>query len=1192
MTTAVSPTDRVPKHDITLSDGTDTIGIVITGEDGKPNHRAIQETPIQRTALKTSTGENKYSDFELPYMSLAQDDWSGGRGGLNFEDDKTRYYDGYRINTENEHMLIPGSKEVYQSAGVRTFTQNINNVAGEGGNPIYGQVKYLLVPQNGSKHATKFTGTFTLTEIWLWIQRVGTPTGTLTVELWTDSSGPSAKANDIGTLTTTTVTDTESELRIFKPAAGIAIAGSYWIVIYDTLASSSTTNCWHFGYGAAVASTTAATYAPSTWSVSYNNIYYRCVDGTSLDGGIYFEYKRQKYLVTRPTAGGNSTIYINGDRGAADSNSGDKTLLNDATKSATWAADEWIGCVVLITKGPGSEENQPWREITDNTTTTLSVSPTWEVAHTTSTEYVILKSKKWTSYQAVAKPVSDVAVAGDIVYLACTEANVMSRFVEQNLSGVWTKELAAETVYADKLIATRDPDSASGFTLWGTQNMHAQHGTSVWKGNVPPAWGTATQGGGVYHVIRELCATDTPWDAKTYTNVTQATSNGATLVTVAAGFGTGSIASETFSAVNITDGKALGMLIKSDVTLNAATDLKIYLRSTQASGLFWHAPSTLSLDTTDMANAHDGDANTNYELTWTTANYVYVRYTTPFDGVKWNVGTTVNDVASVMTAEYYYDGAWTAINITDGTRDTATSTKTLAKDGEVTWSLPANWQESTYNSLTGYWMRFDVSVNLTAAINVQEVVVASFATSHAYDFPIITANEWTWVRIPVTIYEDSIDVDALTLYLNADLGAQNIYISGGVQLLSEELPYVRMPGNLHINGMEKYGEERENPWIFTEGVPYEIQTDNSDTVMPLPIGEMNAFQSENNGRAHCVNGVYLYFSMGEEKIERYFNRNLDDIGPDREEGLPSNRRGKVSALVSYPGRVFAAIDGTRLASDGVTIEGYSSVLVLKGSAWHEIYRAPLGKPITALTVQSIPGNSTARLWILMDSDMLFVSYNLNPLQDADYQYTHYCSLITGYITGNMLNVVKAWKSLTVFQDNPNSLYVYVDYRKDSDTAWTAMSESFQTAPSEENNFSSATPMNLTGKRLQLRLRLVGATFYLTHYQKILATLIEAYGVVPPKYGWGFATLIHDDYMANLQGADMPCLDYSTAAETAYAKLKAWAAAATPLTMNSRFSLYDSKTVIIEPPAARPLEIDSAGQPQIERHITHITLHEL
>lgn len=76
--------------------------------------------------------------------------------------------------------------------------------------------------------------------------------------------------------------------------------------------------------------------------------------------------------------------YTEHDAGDADSNSSDKTKLNDATKA--WTTDQWTGCRVYITAGPGVGES---RIVSSNTATALTVSPAWTTTHTTATQYAI-----------------------------------------------------------------------------------------------------------------------------------------------------------------------------------------------------------------------------------------------------------------------------------------------------------------------------------------------------------------------------------------------------------------------------------------------------------------------------------------------------------------------------------------------------------------------------------------------------------------------------------------------------------------------------------------------------------------------------------------------------------------------------------------------------------------------------------
>lgn len=128
---------------------------------------------------------------------------------------------------------------------------------------------------------------------------------------------------------------------------------------------------------------------------------------------------------------------------------------------------------------------------------------------------------------------------------------------------------------------------------------------------------------------------------------------------------------------------------------------------------------------TDLTNTYDGDATSNSAVTITTGDYLYVDV---LDGTTYNVirvdmGTTINANASVMTAEYPVEDAsgtitWTALTISDGT---AVAGQTLAQDGDISFTRPADIAETSINSSRRAWVRLLVSANLTASINIQEI---------------------------------------------------------------------------------------------------------------------------------------------------------------------------------------------------------------------------------------------------------------------------------------------------------------------------------------------------------------------------------------------------------------------------------------------------------------------------------------
>jgi hypothetical protein len=79
-----------------------------------------------------------------------------------------------------------------------------------------------------------------------------------------------------------------------------------------------------------------------------------------------------------------------------------------------------------------------------------------------------------------------------------------------------------------------------------------------------------------------------------------------------------------------------------------------------------------------------------------------------------------NLVASVLSAAYWNGEALTALAITDGTDFEG---KTLSQSGKVSWTLPTDWKMNIpFNQFMsrGYWIRFTVSVALTATTAISE----------------------------------------------------------------------------------------------------------------------------------------------------------------------------------------------------------------------------------------------------------------------------------------------------------------------------------------------------------------------------------------------------------------------------------------------------------------------------------------
>ena len=296
--------------------------------------------------------------------------------------------------------------------------------------------------------------------------------------------------------------------------------------------------------------------------------------------------------------------------------------------------------------------------------------------------------------------------------------------------------------------------------------------------------------------------------------------------------------------------------------------------------------------------------------------------------------------------------------------------------------------------------------------------------------------------------------------------------------------------------------------------------------------------------------------------------------------IPSARKGRVTALLSYPGRVYAAVSDS---------SNTASIMMLRGSSWHEVYRAPRADAeIKSLYHQTIPGDTVGRLWFDQGGDILWIPVTSgDPREAASYEFTHDGQLETGWFYAGMKDITKIWNELKLFAENVSAYYyVEADYKADADTTWTAITGNFNTEPSEALDIAATPPSK---KRLKIRLRLYSK--YSGDTPDVKAMLVEAYGVTDIKYVYTLPIVVADQWQEiDLQGNKQKALGYTAAASTAITKLRAWASAGTPLTLHSNVSACDDATVILEGPPLKPIRIDNKAQK--EKYLLNVVCRDV
>jgi len=385
---------------------------------------------------------------------------------------------------------------------------------------------------------------------------------------------------------------------------------------------------------------------------------------------------------------------------------------------------------------------------------------------------------------------------------------------------------------------------------------------------------------------------------------------------------------------------------------------------------------------------------------------------------------------------------------------------------------------------------------------------------------------------------------------------------------------------VRITGLAVYPDSNgdEALWVFKEDIPFIVP--GTGNPYPLNIEEMRTVRSPYNGRNPLTHNVYLYFPLGSGGLERYYGTTIDDIGPNKDEGLPSGRRGSVSCMAGYPGAVFAAIDAG--------VSGYSSIL--QSGGWHERYRAPLGQRITAMQFQTIPGDTVDRLWVYQGNDLIwlpFPSDTTNELEDVNYSHTPEFAITLSRMHAGLFDVQKLVRKLKLQTENLEVsdtdgdpvCWFELDYRINEDTEWVSLEKIFNQSPTQEIDFVGQ--YGLSGKRLQFRIR--GYTSDATKTPVFLAIVINAVLRTDVKYMYqiGNFRVMDNEPLLNTQE-----LDPIEFARDKMQILEDWADASSDsmLKMESISPLFHNKMVFINPPQWRQILFKTEDTNNFQREV--------
>jgi hypothetical protein len=427
-----------------------------------------------------------------------------------------------------------------------------------------------------------------------------------------------------------------------------------------------------------------------------------------------------------------------------------------------------------------------------------------------------------------------------------------------------------------------------------------------------------------------------------------------------------------------------------------------------------------------------------------------------------------------------------------------------------------------------------------------------------------------WLDIDAAELAGADAIISIGLRLTQDVAAVKIEMEGEWRAFTSGVVNPIRIADTKITGLERYGEP-ETCWVMAEDQIGEIR---NNTYKPVPLRELKSVKSDENGRAHLVHDVYLYFSL-KDGLEKYYRQHLDDIGPNRDLGLPTDRQGAIADLAGYPGRIYAALDGGD--------NGYSSVMCYNRGGWTEIYRSRFtGRRIRKIHIQSIPGFNHSRLWISEGSDILWIPIAVNPLRDTDFRYTYESAVITSRIHGGMQDIAKFFKSVKMATKNLGSgVQLQVDYRTDVDSAWTRITSAFTTSPYQEKDLSSS--HDVSGRWIELRIVLQSEDNTIT--PEVFAWVLKAIGREEGKYANTYTFRVKD-WDRDLQGDPI-----DETVSGFMGKFETMINDPLPISMASISDLDDSKYVVAQPASLKRLRVipEEDGR---EVHVCQATFLEI
>lgn len=1087
-----------PTHHIVLNDGFKEVGFVVANQEGDMDERSFRRFPI--------------SEPTNPYVTEKQASWGGGFGQSKFENDRSKYWLAQGIDTTKDALVL--GPQAHYAKG--SFTLQAGFMVPDIGDGYslrrcIGARAFLAMPFTTGEEWDDTKYVKFLTEVH------GKP-GNLIVSIHADNSNKPSP----GSLVDATVSvgqleqDVPTWWRESIAAGTLTDATKYWVV-WSTAKVNTSDNHWKI-YGNDSQSVGKRSADGSTWVNSGIDFFFR-VEGdtgsTSDDHYIaeMFQYKNQMYFIKKYDRWNSSELWMNGWRGAADANAGDKTKLEDATQT-DWATKITGQEVVRMVAGPASGEVEDYRDVTAGASGELTVSPRWQISHQTKDDYVVINSDYFSeisipgSRVANMRKVFDVAVAQGMMFLCRGNRRDMVVHREYNNAGVWEDQTDAwQTVSQRATFSQLVPSPTGGDVLWfGTNPGEANEYRPEVCQSVVTAWEDWTM-----NFLELLWIDPDIWVADDVNvNVAQGQNASTVKITVWNGKvntvsisdgGTGYSEDDTLTIVDANSSGTATVTV--GVTAGVVTSIKSY--------------PVAGYDYVTGVKTTTGGAGTGCTLNVTGLNsfgtglMAHVPLTDA-DGAAYTVDIRYMTTVGIDTLYTHKKTHQQAISAGHLTLDFDDATDAQSPFLQLGLALHRAGERHG-----GERISFPSTLPTTAG--AQEVASLGISLGTAYDFSF------------------------------------DLQIFYRIRAFSDTAPIeVGSEDGDNITGLQAYGDP-QTLWAFSETGVGEIK---NNRFHPVPLRELKIARHPNNGKGNEVHDVYMMFTW-RGRLQRYFRQNLEDLGPDFPRQM-ADIAGDIVDVVTYPGRLYAAIDGGR--------GGKSLIMVFKGGNWHEIYTGFTGERIRKLYIQAIPGKSD-KLWASVGASVMWFPITLDgvePAANSDYKYRPTGYLDTSWVYTGDEGLDKLYRSVVAIMDEAKKTghVTRILYQIDDENGpWTHIkNKEFKSQTMVLYHISGGKPgTEIRGNRL--RLRVVLKTKDPTTSPVVRSLQHRIYRLPEVKFQFSWLAKI-SSISINLRGDEEKALGSQPTVKLAFNVLDNWASNTTPLHVSSNIAAIQNRMVVLEP----------------------------